>query len=122
AAVPVRSDGDRVRPVERKRRHYTLTLNARATFQLSREMRAHDDLLGKPDGTLVTLSGGRRMLALRPTLSQYVLKMPRGAQVLYPKDLGVILQWAVIYPGARVFEDGTRTGALTMVLLRSVWG
>jgi tRNA (adenine57-N1/adenine58-N1)-methyltransferase len=60
------------------------------------------------------------MLALRPTLSEYVLKMPRGAQVLYPKDLGVILQWADVYPGARVFEAGTGSGALTMALLRAV--
>src|SRR5205823_4419261 len=62
----------------------------------------------------------RRMLALYPTLSEYVLKMPRGAQVLYPKDLGVIIQWADIYPGAHVFEAGTGSGALTMALLRAV--
>jgi len=60
------------------------------------------------------------VLALHPTLSEYVLKMPRGAQVLYPKDLGVIVQWADIYPGARVFEAGTGSGALTMTLLRAV--
>ncbi|TLY39458.1 MAG: tRNA (adenine-N1)-methyltransferase, partial [Nitrospirae bacterium] len=89
--MTVLSNGDRVHLVDRKGRQYALTLKAGDTFQLSGETLAHDDLIGKPDGTLVTLSRGRRMLALRPTLSEYVLKMPRGAQVLYPKDLGVIL-------------------------------
>ena len=60
------------------------------------------------------------MLALLPTLGEYVLKMPRGAQVLYPKDLGMIITWADIYPGARVFEAGAGSGALTMALLRAV--
>src|SRR5215212_8219781 len=60
------------------------------------------------------------MLALRPTLGEYVLKMPRGAQVLYPKDLALMPMWADVYPGARVFEAGTGSGALTMALLRAV--
>ncbi len=60
------------------------------------------------------------MLALLPTLGEYVLKMPRGAQVIYPKDLAMITIWADVYPGARVFEAGTGSGALTMALLRAV--
>src|SRR3989454_5716049 len=72
--MTVLSDGDRVHLVDRKGRQYALTLKAGDTFQLSGEMLAHDDLIGKPDGTLVTLSHGRRMLAIRPTLSEYVLK------------------------------------------------
>jgi tRNA (adenine57-N1/adenine58-N1)-methyltransferase len=118
--MTVFSDGDRVHLVDRKGRQYALTLKAGDIFQFSGETIAHDELIGKPDGSLVTLSRGRPMLALRPTLSEYVLKMPRGAQVLYPKDLGVILQWADVYPGARVFEAGTGSGALTMALLRAV--
>src|SRR5438093_12544687 len=118
--MTVLSDGDRVHLVDRKGRQYALTLKAGDVFQLSGETVAHDDLIGQPDGTVVTLSTGRRMLALYPTLSEYVLKMPRGAQVLYPKDLGVIIQWADIYPGAHVFEAGTGSGALTMALLRAV--
>jgi len=114
------ADGDRTHLVDRKGRQYALTLKAGETFQFSGETLAHDALIGQPDGSLVTLSRGRSMLALRPTLSEYVLKMPRGAQVLYPKDLGVILQWADIYPGARVFEAGVGSGALTMALLRAV--
>jgi tRNA (adenine57-N1/adenine58-N1)-methyltransferase len=113
-------DGERIHLVDTKNRHYAVTLKAGDVFQLSGETIPHDALIGKPDGTLVTLSRGRRLLALRPTLSEYVLKMPRGAQVLYPKDLGVIIQWADIYPGARVFEAGTGSGALTMALLRAV--
>lgn len=113
-------DGERIHLVDKKNRHYAVTLKAGDSFQLSGETIGHDTLIGKPDGTLVTLSAGRRLLALRPTLSEYVLKMPRGAQVLYPKDLGVIIQWADIYPGARVFEAGTGSGALTMALLRAV--
>ena len=113
-------DGERIHLVDPKNRHYALTLKAGDVFQLSGETIAHDTLIGRPDGSLVTLSRGRRLLALRPTLSEYVLKMPRGAQVIYPKDLGVIVQWADIYPGARVFEAGTGSGALTMALLRAV--
>ena len=118
--MTVFKDGDRVHLVDKKGRHYALTLKAGETFQLSGETMAHDALIGNPDGALVTLSRGRRLFALRPTLSEYVLKMPRGAQVLYPKDLGVIVQWADMYPGARVFEAGTGSGALTMTLLRAV--
>ncbi|HKW85886.1 MAG TPA: tRNA (adenine-N1)-methyltransferase, partial [Nitrospiraceae bacterium] len=87
---------------------------------LSGETIAHDDLIGKADGSLVNLSRGKRMVALLPTLGEYVLKMPRGAQVIYPKDLAMITIWADIYPGARVFEAGTGSGALTMALLRAV--
>ncbi len=118
--MTVFKNGDRVHLVDRKGHHYALTLKAGDIFQFSGETLAHDALIGQPDGSLVTLSRGRPMLALRPTLSEYVLKMPRGAQVLYPKDLGVILQWADIYPGARVFEAGAGSGALTMALLRAV--
>src|SRR5207247_9544368 len=111
--MTVLSDGDRVHLVDRKGRQYALTLKAGDTFQLSGETLAHDDLIGKPDGTLVTLSHGRRMLAIRPTLSAYVLKLPRGAQVLYPKDLGAILQCAASRSGSRRFGAGARSGAPT---------
>jgi len=113
-------NGERIHLVDKKGRQYALTLKAGETFQLSGHTIAHDELIGKADGSLVTLSRGKRMLALRPTLSEYVLKMPRGAQVIYPKDLAMITIWADIYPGARVFEAGTGSGALTMALLRAV--
>ncbi len=114
------SSGERIHLVDKKGRHYTLTLKAGETYQFSGQTMAHDALIGKPDATMVTLSGGKKMLALRPTFGEYVLKMPRGAQVLYPKDLALIPMWADVYPGARVFEAGTGSGALTMALLRAV--
>src|SRR5213594_1599931 len=113
-------NGERIHLVDHKGRHYALTLKAGDRFQLSGETIAHDDLIGKADGSLVTLSRGKRVVVLLPTLGEYVLKMPRGAQVIYPKDLAMITIWADIYPGARVFEAGTGSGALTMALLRAV--
>ncbi len=106
--------------MDKKGRQYALTLKAGEVFQLSGETLAHDALIGQPDGSLVTLSRGRRMIALAPTLAEYTLKMPRGAQVIYPKDLAMITIWADVYPGARVFEAGTGSGALTMALVRAV--
>jgi tRNA (adenine57-N1/adenine58-N1)-methyltransferase len=114
------SNGERIHLVDQKRRQYALTLKAGETYQFSGQKIAHDALIGRPDGSIVTLSGGKRMVALRPTFGDYVLKMPRGAQVLYPKDLALIPMWADVYPGARVFEAGTGSGALTMALLRAV--
>jgi tRNA (adenine57-N1/adenine58-N1)-methyltransferase len=112
--------GERIHLVDKKGRQYALTLKAGDLYQLSGHKISHDDLIGKPDGSLVTLSGHKTMLALKPTFGEYVLKMPRGAQVLYPKDLALISMWADVYPGARVFEAGTGSGALTMALLRAV--
>jgi tRNA (adenine57-N1/adenine58-N1)-methyltransferase len=114
------SSGERIHLIDKKGRQYALTLKTGETYQFSGQTIAHDALIGRPDGTLVTLSGGKKMLALRPTFGDYVLKMPRGAQVLYPKDLALIPMWADVYPGARVFEAGTGSGALTMALLRAV--
>ncbi len=112
-------NGERVHLLDKKGRQYALNLKAGAVFQWSGQTIAHDELIGKPDGSLVTLSGGKRMLACLPTLGEYVLKMPRGAQVLYPKDLALMTMWADIYPGAHVFEAGTGSGALTLTLSRA---
>ncbi len=114
------ANGDRIHLVDQKKRQYALTLKTGETYQFSGQKIAHDALIGRPDGSIVTLSGGKRMMALKPTFGDYVLKMPRGAQVLYPKDLAIIPMWADVYPGARVFEAGTGSGALTMALLRAV--
>src|SRR5262245_66437592 len=112
--------GERIHLVDKKGRQYALTLKSGDLYQLSGHKISHDDIIGRPDGSLVTLSGNKTMLALRPAFGDYVLKMPRGAQVLYPKDLALIPMWADVYPGARVFEAGTGSGALTMALLRAV--
>src|SRR4029078_7809430 len=79
-----------------------------------------DELLGADEGVTVRTTMGARLTALRPTLADYVLEMPRGATVIYPKAPGPILMHADIFPGARVLESGVGSGALTMTLLRAV--
>jgi len=113
-------EGELVHLIDRKERTYHFQLIHDARFQHSGEFLDHNDLIGQPDGTTVTLTGGTRLLALRPTLSEYILMMPRGAQILYPKDIALILLWADIYPGATVLEAGIGSGALTLALVRAV--
>jgi tRNA (adenine57-N1/adenine58-N1)-methyltransferase catalytic subunit len=112
--------GERVHLISRKGRHYPIVLRTGGVYQFSGEALPHEDIIGKPEGSEVRTSRGTCFIALRPTLSEYVLKMPRGAQVIYPKDLGTILLWADIYPGATVVEAGMGSGALTMALIRAV--
>ncbi len=114
------ADGERVHLIDRKERHYPLTLRKGKVFQFSGETIAHDDIIGREDGTIVAFSRGSQFIVVKPTLAEHILKMPRGAQVIYPKDLAMITIWADIYPGAKVFESGTGSGALTMALLRAV--
>ncbi|MBI5197079.1 MAG: tRNA (adenine-N1)-methyltransferase [Nitrospirae bacterium] len=113
-------DGERIHFIDRQGRHYPLTLRKGKTFQFSGEIIAHDDLIGTEEGREVVFSRGGKFWLVRPTLSEYILKMPRGAQVIYPKDIATILLWADVYPGARVLEAGLGSGALTMALLRAV--
>jgi tRNA (adenine57-N1/adenine58-N1)-methyltransferase len=112
--------GDRVLLTDNKRRRHLITLEAGGEFHSHAGVLRHDDLLGNPEGITVRTTKGARLVAVRPTLSEYVLEMPRGAQVIYPKDLGPILMLADIFPGARVLESGVGSGALTMALLRSI--
>ena len=112
--------GERIHLIDKKERHYALTLKSGEVFQHSGDRIPHDSIIGKPDGTTVELSKNKIMIAIHPTLAEYSLKMPRGAQVIYPKDLAIIPMWADVYPGARVFEAGVGSGALTMALLRAV--
>ncbi len=113
-------DGDRIHFVDRRGRHYPLTLCKGKVFQFSGETIPHEDIIGREDGSAVTLSRGSRFIVIKPSLSEYILKMPRGAQVVYPKDIGMILMMGDIYPGANVVEAGIGSGALTMALLRGV--
>jgi tRNA (adenine57-N1/adenine58-N1)-methyltransferase len=119
AAGPFRP-GDRVQLTDPKGRHYTVVLAEGAQYHTHRGALAHNDLIGLPEGSVVTSAGGTSYLALRPLLSDYVLSMPRGAQVIYPKDAAQILMWGDIFPGARVLEAGAGSGALTCSLLRAV--
>ena len=112
--------GDRVLLVDNKRRRHLVTLEAGGQFHTHAGIVAHDDLIGHADGTTVHTSRGARLVAVRPTLAEYVLEMPRGAQVIYPKDIGPILVLADVFPGARVLESGVGSGALTTALLRAI--
>lgn len=112
-------DGERVLLIDRKRRRYLITLETDGEFHTHAGVVPHADLLGRPEGVIVRSNRGATFTAFRPTLSDFVLKMPRGAQVIYPKDLGPILMLADVFPGARVLESGVGSGALSMTLLRA---
>jgi tRNA (adenine57-N1/adenine58-N1)-methyltransferase catalytic subunit len=111
--------GERVLLFDTKGRRYLVMLAAGSEFHTHSGPVAHDDIIGREEGVQVRSSRGARYRAVRPTLAEVVLKMPRGAQVIYPKDIGPILIMADIYPGARVFESGLGSGALSMALLRA---
>jgi tRNA (adenine57-N1/adenine58-N1)-methyltransferase len=102
-----------------KGRMHTITLEAGRQFHTHKGILEHDALLGGPEGVVVTI-GTTSYLALRPLLSDFVLSMPRGAQVVYPKDAGQVVQMADVFPGAHVVEAGVGSGALSMSLLRAV--
>lgn len=111
--------GERVLLIDAKARRYLVTLKAGGEFHSHAGPVSHDELIGREEGTTVRSSRGARYDVYRPTLADFVLKMPRGAQVIYPKDLGAILLLADIFPGARVFESGIGSGALSMTMLRA---
>ncbi len=112
--------GERVQLTDPKGRLHTITLTPGAQFHTHRGMFDHDELIGGPEGTVVTNSAGVEYLVLRPLLSDFVLSMPRGAAVVYPKDAGQVVAMADVFPGARVVEAGVGSGALSMSLLRAV--
>ena len=112
--------GDRVQLTDPKGRLHTVVLEPGRQFHTHRGALAHDDLLGRPEGSIVMSSAGTAYLALRPLLSDYVMSMPRGAQVIYPKDSAQIVAMGDVHPGARVLEAGAGSGALTCSLLRAV--
>jgi len=116
---PVLSEGERVLLIDAKDRHYLVTLRGGAAFHTHAGIVQHDDVIGALEGSRIRSSSERSFLVLRPTLSDVVLKMPRGAQVIYPKDLGAILLQGDIGPGMRVLEAGVGSGALSMTLLRA---
>jgi tRNA (adenine57-N1/adenine58-N1)-methyltransferase len=111
--------GDRALIFDSKQRRYLVTLAEGGEFHTHAGFVRHEQLLGAPEGTVVRSTAGARYTAVRPTLADFVLKMPRGAQVIYPKDLGPILVLADIFPGARVLESGVGSGALSMTLVRA---
>ena len=112
--------GERVQLTDPKGRQHTVTLEAGKAFHTHRGAIAHDDLIGRPEGVVVTSSSHTAYLAVRPLLADYVLSMPRGAAVIYPKDAAQILMMGDVFPGAHVIEAGAGSGALTCSLLRAV--
>ncbi len=111
--------GERVLFVDAKDRRNLVRLVAGGRFHSHAGVVELDQLIGGPEGVEVRSAGGARFLVVRPTLADVVLGMPRGAQVVYPKDLGAILLLADVFPGARVLEAGVGSGALSMALLRA---
>ncbi|AMU30882.1 tRNA (adenine-N1)-methyltransferase [Mycobacteroides abscessus] len=112
--------GDRVQLTDAKGRHYTMVLEPGKEFHTHRGAIVHDEVIGIPEGSVVKSTNGDQFLVLRPLLLDYVLSMPRGAQVIYPKDAAQIVHDGDIFPGARVLEAGAGSGALTCSLLRAV--
>jgi tRNA (adenine57-N1/adenine58-N1)-methyltransferase len=110
--------GEKALLLDAKRRRYLIDLAADGEFHSHAGYVAHRDVIGEAEGVVVRSTKGADYIALRPTLEDYVVEMPRGAQVIYPKDLGPICLLADIGPGVRVFETGIGSGALSMTMLR----
>jgi tRNA (adenine57-N1/adenine58-N1)-methyltransferase len=116
---PLRA-GEWIRLVDSKGRRHNICLEAGKTFHTNRGGMSHDDLIGREEGFTITSSSGGEYLVFRPLLSEFVVSMPRGAAVVYPKDAAQIVAMADIFPGAHVVEAGVGSGALTCSLLRAV--
>lgn len=111
--------GEQALLVDTKKRRYLVVLEPGKEFHSHSGTLRHDAIIGADEGTSFRSSHGMHYIAIRPTLSDFVFKMPRGAQVIYPKDLGAILMLADLFPGARVLESGVGSGALSMTMLRA---
>lgn len=112
--------GERVTLTDIKGRRHTLVLEAGKDFHTTKGAVRHDEMIGRPEGIVVTAAGGAEFTVFRPLLFEYTVGMPREAAVIYPKDAAQILMWADIFPGARVLEAGVGSGALSLSLLRAI--
>lgn len=112
--------GERIILADSRGRRYLIRLDPGATFHWHGGLIRHDQLIGSSDGARIRADSGATLVAMRPRLADFVVKMGRGAQVIYPKDLAHIVMFADVGPGMRVLEAGTGSGALTMALCRAV--
>ncbi|MFM7880160.1 MAG: tRNA (adenine-N1)-methyltransferase [Acidimicrobiaceae bacterium] len=110
--------GEKVLLIDAKKRRYLFTLNIDGEFHTHSGFLSHGEVVGSQEGSVLRSTKGAEFIVLRPTLEDFVIQMPRGAQVIYPKDLAPICMMADIYPGAKVFESGLGSGALSMTMLR----
>ena len=113
-------EGETALLIDGKGRRFLVLLHPSRRFEYHMGVVPHTDIIGRSEGILLSSSSGARLRLLRPRLADFILKMKRGAQVVYPKDLGPILMWADIAPGMTVVEGGTGSGALAMALARAV--
>ena len=113
-------EGELVHLIDRKGKRYQIVLKAGSSFSFTRGTVSHDDIIGLEEGSMIRSSLGEKLLVVRPTLAEFISKMRKGSQIIYPKDIAAILMLADIFPGAKVLEAGTGSGALTMGLLRAV--
>ena len=116
----IMAEGDWVRLMDAKGRKHNLKLEVGAEFSTKKGQIRHDDLIGRPEGIIVTSSMDGEYQVFRPLLHEYVVSMPRGAAIIYPKDAAQIITMADIFPGARVVEAGAGSGSLTAYLLRAI--
>ena len=112
--------GDRIQLTDPKGKLYSFTITPGKEWHTHKGWIVHDELIGLPEGSVVATKAGLKFTAFKPLLADYVLTMPRGATIVYPKDAAMIVGLADIYPGARVLEAGVGSGALTISLLRAV--
>ena len=112
--------GDRVQLTDAKGKLYSITLTQGSEWHTHKGMLKHDALVGLPEGSIVTTNQDLKFQAFRPLLTDYVLSMPRGATIIYPKDAAMILGVADVKPGIRVLEAGVGSGSLSIYLLRAI--
>ena len=113
-------DGETVILIDRKGREFLIEVKEGATFHTGDGFIPHGSIIGAMEGSTVLSSIRKPFLMFRPTIGEVIINMPREAQVIYPKDIGIILIWANVFPGSRVVEIGTGFGALTMALARAI--
>jgi len=114
------SEGDRIQLTDPKGKMYTFTITPGKEWHTHKGWIVHDDLIGLPEGSVVSTSAGLKFTAFKPLLGDFVLSMPRGATIVYPKDAAMIVGVADVFPGAKVIEAGVGSGALSISLLRAI--